>query len=41
MDEDEVEINQPNEEDEMATELDAIVNEDMPWQQLRDYMAQA
>lgn len=41
MDEDEVEINQPNEEDEMATELDAIVNEDMPWQQLRDYMAKA
>lgn len=41
VDDDEVEINLPNEQDEIVAELDAIGTEEMSWQQLRDYMAKA
>lgn len=40
VDDDEVEIDLPDEQDEMAAEEDAIVEEDVPWLQLRDYVAQ-
>lgn len=40
-DDDEVEIELPDEEDEIAAERDTVGEEHVPWQALRDYMAQA
>lgn len=41
MDDDEVEIDLLDEQDEIVAEMDVIGEENMPWQQLCDYMTQA
>lgn len=41
VDDDEVDIDLPDEADEIAAEQDVICKEDMPWQLLHDYMAHA
>lgn len=39
-DDDEVEVNLPNEDDKIVIEEDATGDVNIPWQGLRDYMAQ-
>ncbi|CAA2967493.1 Hypothetical predicted protein [Olea europaea subsp. europaea] len=41
MDDDEIEVDLPDVDDEIEAKNDAIGDEDIPWQHLRDYMAQA